>query len=66
MLLPAGVIDEMGLSFLFRAATVLLLLLLLLLLPPPLLLLLTQEYSLGPDSVGEGLLSPGKACGENV
>jgi hypothetical protein len=32
----------------------------------PLLLLFTQEYCFGPDSVGEGLLSPGEACGENV
>jgi hypothetical protein len=45
------------LGFLFWAATVLLL---------PLLLVFTQEYCLGPDGVGEGPLSPGEACGENV
>jgi hypothetical protein len=45
------------LGFLFWAAAVLLL---------PLLLLFTQECCFGPDSVGEGLLSRGEVCGENV
>jgi hypothetical protein len=46
--------------FFFWAVVVLLLLLL------ALLLLFTQEYCFVPDSVGQGPLSPGEVCGENV